>query len=102
MAASTAAQLTDRPLDVEKTLIDDGYVGEGYGLPTEGTIAAINLIARQEGILLDPVYAKGFAGLIGLSEQNFFDHGKDVVFLHTGGAAALFAYGQQFGVQKAG
>ena len=103
LAASTAAQLTDRPLDVEKTLIDDGYVGEGYGLPTEGTIAAINLIARQEGILLDPVYsAKGFAGLIGLSEQNFFDHGKDVVFLHTGGAAALFAYGQQFGVQKAG
>jgi len=98
LAMSTAAQLTDTPLSIEKTLIDDGYVGEGYGLPTKGTIAAINLIARQEGVLLDPVYsAKGLAGMIGLIEQKFFDADKDVVFLHTGGAAALFAYGDQFG-----
>ena len=96
LAAATAAQLTDTPLNLEKTLIDDGYVGAGYGLPTEGTIAAINLIARKEGILLDPVYsAKGLAGMIGLTEQKFFDSHKDVVFLHTGGAAALFAYGDQ-------
>ncbi len=98
LATATAAQLTDRPLEVEKTLIDDGFIGDGYGLPTEGTISAINLIARQEGILLDPVYsAKGLAGLIGLNEQHFFDHSKDIVFLHTGGAAALFAYGHNFG-----
>ena len=96
LAAATAAQLTDTPLSLEKTLIDDGYVGAGYGLPTEGTIAAINLIARKEGVLLDPVYsAKGLAGMIGLTEQKFFDRQKDVVFLHTGGAAALFAYGNQ-------
>ena len=96
LAAATAAQLTDTPLSLEKTLIDDGYVGAGYGLPTEGTIAAINLIARKEGVLLDPVYsAKGLAGMIGLTEQKFFDRQKDVVFLHTGGAAALFAYGDQ-------
>jgi L-cysteate sulfo-lyase len=96
LAAATAAQLTDTPLSLEKTLIDDGYVGAGYGLPTEGTIAAINLIARKEGVLLDPVYsAKGLAGMIGLTEQKFFDSQKDVVFLHTGGAAALFAYGNQ-------
>jgi L-cysteate sulfo-lyase len=96
LAAATAAQLTDTPLSLEKTLIDDGYVGAGYGLPTEGTIAAINLIARKEGVLLDPVYsAKGLAGMIGLTEQKFFDSQKDVVFLHTGGAAALFAYGDQ-------
>ena len=96
LAATTAAQLTDTPLSLEKTLIDDGYVGAGYGLPTEGTIAAINLIARKEGVLLDPVYsAKGLAGMIGLTEQKFFDSQKDVVFLHTGGAAALFAYGNQ-------
>lgn len=96
LAAATAAQLTDTPLSLEKTLIDDGYVGAGYGLPTEGTIAAINLIARKEGVLLDPVYsAKGLAGMIGLTEQKFFDSKKDVVFLHTGGAAALFAYGNQ-------
>lgn len=96
LAAATAAQLTDTPLSRDKTLIDDGYVGAGYGLPTEGTIAAINLIARKEGVLLDPVYsAKGLAGMIGLTEQKFFDSQKDVVFLHTGGAAALFAYGDQ-------
>ena len=96
LAAATAAQLTDTPLSLEKTVIDDGYVGAGYGLPTEGTIAAINLIARKEGVLLDPVYsAKGLAGMIGLTEQKFFDSQKDVVFLHTGGAAALFAYGNQ-------
>ena len=96
LAAATAAQLTDIPLGLDKTLIDDGYVGAGYGLPTEGTIAAINLIARKEGVLLDPVYsAKGLAGMIGLTEQKFFDRQKDVVFLHTGGAAALFAYGDQ-------
>jgi L-cysteate sulfo-lyase len=96
LAVATAAQLTDTPLSLEKTMIDDGYVGAGYGLPTEGTIAAINLIARKEGVLLDPVYsAKGLAGMIGLTEQKFFDSQKDVVFLHTGGAAALFAYGNQ-------
>ena len=96
LAAATAAQLTDIPLSLDKTLVDDGYVGAGYGLPTEGTIAAINLIARKEGLLLDPVYsAKGLAGMIGLTEQKFFDRQKDVVFLHTGGAAALFAYGDQ-------
>ena len=96
LAAATAAQLTDIPLSLDKTLIDDGYVGAGYGLPTEGTIAAINLIARKEGVLLDPVYsAKGLAGMIGLTEQKFFYRQKDVVFLHTGGAAALFAYGNQ-------
>lgn len=96
LAAATAAQLTNTPLSLEKTVIDDGYVGAGYGLPTEGTIAAINLIARKEGVLLDPVYsAKGLAGMIGLTEQKFFDRQKDVVFLHTGGAAALFAYGNQ-------
>ena len=96
LAAATAAQLTNIPLSLDKTLIDDGYVGAGYGLPTEGTIAAINLIARKEGVLLDPVYsAKGLAGMIGLTEQKFFDSQKDVVFLHTGGAAALFAYGNQ-------
>ena len=96
LAAATAAQLTDTPLSLEKTMIDDGYVGAGYGLPTKGTIEAINLIARKEGVLLDPVYsAKGLAGMIGLTEQKFFDSQKDVVFLHTGGAAALFAYGNQ-------
>ena len=96
LAVLTAAQLTDTPLGVEKVIVDDGYVGAGYGQPTQGTLDAINLIARREGLLFDPVYSgKGLAGMIGLVGQNFFEPDKDVIFLHTGGAAALFAYGNQ-------
>ena len=96
LAASTAALLSDEPLSIEKVIVDDGYVGAGYGQPTEGTLDAISLIARREGVLLDPVYSgKGLAGLIGLSGQGFFEAEKDVVFLHTGGSAALFAYDEQ-------
>lgn len=96
LAVATAAQLTDEPLPVEKVYVEDGYVGEGYGLPTEGTIDAIKTLARTEGVLLDPIYsAKGFAGMIGLAKEGFFDNEKDVVFLHTGGAMALFAYGEE-------
>ena len=96
LAVLTSAQLTDKPLGVEKVIVDDGYVGAGYGQPTKGTLDAINLIARREGLLFDPVYSgKGLAGMIGLAGQNFFESDKDVIFLHTGGAAALFAYGNQ-------
>ncbi len=96
LAVLTASQLTDTPLGVEKVIVDDGYVGAGYGQPTQGTLDAINLIARREGLLFDPVYSgKGLAGMIGLAGQNFFESDKDVIFLHTGGAAALFAYGNQ-------
>jgi len=96
LAVLTAAQLTDTPLGVEKVIVDDGYVGAGYGQPTQGTLDAINLIARREGLLFDPVYSgKGLAGMIGLAGQDFFEPDKDVIFLHTGGAAALFAYGNQ-------
>ena len=96
LAVLTSAQLTDTPLGVEKVIVDDGYVGAGYGQPTKGTLDAINLIARREGLLFDPVYSgKGLAGMIGLAGQNFFESDKDVIFLHTGGAAALFAYCNQ-------
>ena len=96
LAVLTSAQLTDTPLGVEKVIVDDGYVGAGYGQPTKGTLDAINLIARREGLLFDPVYSgKGLAGMIGLAGQNFFKSDKDVIFLHTGGAAALFAYCNQ-------
>jgi L-cysteate sulfo-lyase len=77
-------------------IVDDGYVGEGYGIPAESTLEAIQLTARTEGILLDPVYsAKGMAGLIGMTRQGFFKSTDRVLFLHTGGSAALFAYQDQ-------
>jgi len=77
----------------EKVQVDDGYVGEGYGLPAPSTLDAITLAARYEGILLDPVYSgKAMAGLIGMVRQGAFQPQDNVLFLHTGGAAALFAY----------
>lgn len=74
------------------------YVGEGYGLPTEGTLEAIRLLAELEGILLDPVYTgKGMAGLIDLVRQGHYGRNENVVFLHTGGSQALFGYRSSFG-----
>ena len=65
LAVKTAALLTDKPLARDKMIVDDRYVGKGYVIPTQGTIEAAKLLARNEGILLDPVYsAKGMAGLI--------------------------------------
>ena len=73
------------------------YVGDGYGIPTESGLEAIRLFAELEGILLDPVYsAKGAAGLIDLIRKGHFGKDERVVFLHTGGAAALFGYSAVF------
>jgi L-cysteate sulfo-lyase len=77
----------------ERVLANGDYVGEGYGIPTAGTLEAIRLAAETEGLLLDPVYSgKAMAGLIDLCRRRFFSKDQNVVFLHTGGAAALFAY----------
>ncbi|HJL51165.1 MAG TPA: pyridoxal-phosphate dependent enzyme, partial [Arenicellales bacterium] len=73
------------------------YVGEGYGIPTQGTIEAIRMLARLEGILLDPVYSgKGMAGLIDLIRKGVYRRGQNVVFVHTGGSAGLFGYTTRF------
>ena len=74
------------------------YVGEGYGLPTDSMLEAVTLLARHEGILLDPVYSgKGMAGLIDLIRQGHFSQAQNIVFLHTGGSVALFGYPDTFG-----
>lgn len=73
------------------------YVGGGYGVPTPGMVEAVTLVARLEGILLDPVYSgKGMAGLIDLCRKGHFRKGENVVFLHTGGAVALYGYMDAF------
>ncbi|MGH6901398.1 MAG: D-cysteine desulfhydrase family protein, partial [Geminicoccaceae bacterium] len=80
-------------LDRGRVMANGDYVGPGYGIPTAGTVEAIRLAARHEGLLLDPVYTgKAMAGLIDLCRQGFFTPEQNIVFLHTGGAAALFAY----------
>ncbi|HRW13530.1 MAG TPA: pyridoxal-phosphate dependent enzyme, partial [Syntrophomonas sp.] len=71
--------------------IHDEYVGEGYTIPYPRVRAAIELLARTEGILLDPVYSgKAMAGLLDLVEKGRFQAGDNVMFLHTGGAPELF------------
>nr|WP_113868701.1 D-cysteine desulfhydrase [Brenneria salicis]NMN92030.1 D-cysteine desulfhydrase [Brenneria salicis ATCC 15712 = DSM 30166]RBP59114.1 D-cysteine desulfhydrase [Brenneria salicis ATCC 15712 = DSM 30166]RLM29687.1 D-cysteine desulfhydrase [Brenneria salicis ATCC 15712 = DSM 30166] len=77
--------------------VNSDYVGEGYGIPTEGTLEALTLLARLDGILLDPVYSgKGMAGLIDLIRQGYFRPDENIVFIHTGGSAGLFGYRQLF------
>lgn len=71
----------------------DEWVGPGYSLPTPAMIDAVRLLASREGVLLDPVYTgKAMAGLIDLVRRGTFKKGEHVLFLHTGGAPALYAY----------
>ena len=70
--------------------------GPAYGVLNENALHALKLAARVEGLLLDPVYnSKGFAGLIEAIRQGAIDPDVPVVFLHTGGLPALFAYGPE-------
>lgn len=77
----------------ESVIANCDYVGGGYGVPTAGMIEAVTMMARLEGILLDPVYSgKGMAGLIDLCRKGYFKKGENIVFVHTGGSVALYGY----------
>ena len=81
----------------EAIVVHDDYVGEGYSLPTDGMTEAVELFARLEGILLDPVYTgKTAAGLIDLVRKGHFKEDDNVLFVHTGGSPALYAYQDLF------
>ena len=83
----------DMELPKSTVVVKDQYVGPGYSLPTDGMKEAVTLFAREEGILLDPVYTgKAAAGLIDLVRTGFFPDGSNVMFLHTGGAPSLYHY----------
>lgn len=102
LAQSTAESLGGK-FSPDSVFVDDRFVGSGYGIPNEDTIAAIETLAHEEGILLDPVYSgKGFAGFLSLLREGNFDKNDVLVFLHTGGAAALFAYRRNFPDNSAG
>ena len=76
--------------------VTEDYVGAGYGMLTPGCLEAITLLARTEGILLDPSYSgKSMAGLIDHIRNGTLQSGQNVVFVHTGGTPILFAYNQQ-------
>jgi L-cysteate sulfo-lyase len=71
---------------------DNGFIGEGYGILTDGCVEAISLLARTEAIFLDPVYTgKAMAGLIAHIRAGAVAPNETVIFLHTGGSPALFA-----------
>lgn len=92
--ANEAAALLRVPtrLTADELLTDERYFGEGYGIPTAGCLEAIRLLARNEGIFLDPVYSgKAMAGMIDHIRRGDIAPTDSVIFLHTGGAPALFA-----------
>lgn len=98
VAAATAERLgLDADEAVSRVEVVAGYGGTGYGLPTPEMRRAVELAARREGLLLDPVYSgKAMAGLIGLIAEGRFKPRERVVFLHSGGTPALFAYRSVF------
>jgi D-cysteine desulfhydrase family pyridoxal phosphate-dependent enzyme len=93
--AGEAAALLNAPARLEPAdlLTDGGYLGPGYGIPTPECLEAIHLLARTEGVFLDPVYtAKAMAGLMDHVRRGVLDPASTVVFLHTGGTPALFVH----------
>jgi D-cysteine desulfhydrase len=98
LAKETAALAgIDGELPRDAVLCFGDYVGAGYSLPTPGMVEAVKLLARTEAVLLDPVYTgKAMAGLIDQVRQGFFNSGENVVFVHTGGSPALYAYLESF------
>jgi L-cysteate sulfo-lyase len=92
-----AADLVGQPFDAACVEVVAGHAGPAYGVPHEATVEAIRLAARLEALVLDPVYSgKGLAGLIALIKAGRWTADQDVVFIHTGGAPALFAYRHLF------
>jgi D-cysteine desulfhydrase family pyridoxal phosphate-dependent enzyme len=93
--AGEAARLAGGEIEVraDEVIVRDGFIGQGYGIPTSEGVEAIRLVARTEGIFLDPTYTgKGMAGLIAEIRSGRIGKGETVVFLHTGGEPGLFAH----------
>jgi 1-aminocyclopropane-1-carboxylate deaminase/D-cysteine desulfhydrase-like pyridoxal-dependent ACC family enzyme len=81
------------PIDADEVESYDDYVVTAYGLPSPGALEAIELAARFEGLLLDPIYSgKAMAGLIDHARRGLLGTRDTVVFVHTGGLPALFAW----------
>jgi len=97
LAARTARRVgLDVSVSKDEVVGYDGYLGAGYAVMGEPEREAIELMARHEGILLDPVYTgRAMAGLIDLVRRGEIGKRETVLFWHTGGSAALYAYAEQ-------
>jgi L-cysteate sulfo-lyase len=94
-----AADMLGVPFPAGRVEVVAGHAGPAYGVPHAATVEAIKLAGRLEALVLDPVYSgKGLAGLIALIGEGRWTRDDDVVFIHTGGAPALFAYQGALGV----
>ena len=77
----------------DELIVLEEYLGEGYGIFDADSAAALSVVARLDGLLLDPVYtSRAVVALMDLAKTNYFRPGENVVLLHTGGLPALFAY----------
>ena len=86
-------------LETSDIVNHDDYIGERYGVATEGGIEAMKMLARSEAILTDPVYsAKALAALIDHVRKGQLAKSETAVFIHTGGTPALFAYSGDLGL----
>jgi 1-aminocyclopropane-1-carboxylate deaminase len=98
IAESTAELVAlDQGIVDQDIILEDQFAGDRYGIPTRGTLDAIRLAARLEGMLTDPVYeGKSMAGLVGLVQSGRIPRTAKVLYVHLGGAPALNAYGGLF------
>jgi len=94
LAVETAAYVGAAGTVERRDIVADcNYIGDGYGIPTEGMNEALLLLARLEGLLFDPVYSgKALAGMIDLVAKRQFNKKDNLLFIHTGGSAGLFGY----------
>lgn len=97
LSMATSSHLGLENFSIEDLVeVNDDYLGEGYGILGDAERGAIQLLSGLEGILLDPVYTgRAMAGLIDLIEQDKLSKGQQVLFWHTGGTPALFAYADE-------
>lgn len=95
LAAATASFIGGHPSELppQAVRVNADYLGKGYSIPSEAMVDAVQLVARLEGLLLDPVYTgKAMAGLIDWARTGRFRRDENVVFIHTGGQAGLFGF----------
>ncbi len=92
LAADAAAALgVPAPVTADEVVVHDGFIGDGYGRPSEAGAEALRLAARAEGVLLDPTYtAKALAGYRALVAAGRFRGDREALFLHTGGEPSVF------------
>ena len=83
------------PVPASSVRCESGFWQPKYSVPNAGMVEAVQMLARTEAILLDPVYTgKAMAGLIAMARRGTWTAGERVLFVHTGGMSSLFAYDQ--------